>query len=152
MNMKTTFTILLFIVSLQLRAQLFFDAEGSLGLNQVFGGVGLGNHFENGFSIRWMGSYGNFGKETQTGERPPYSEYTGSDYSEVTKFNSSNIGISTGLGAGYTFQVNERHSIYGEALAQMYIVTDHLDMEYVSTFGWSKGSTRSLDEIHRHRN
>jgi hypothetical protein len=150
--MKITCIILLCFISLQLRAQLFIDAEGSLGLNQEkFGSIGFGKRFKNGLSLRGTLSYGNFGKETGDAA-PPYSFLilTQDDFVRVVGFSSSHTGGALGLGLGYTFQLNEMHGIYVEALGQVYRVTDDLRVSYRYSGGPRSGEgwTRKQPESH----
>jgi hypothetical protein len=154
--MKTIFTILLFFISLELRAQFFIDAEGSVGFHQVYTTLGVGYQFKSGLTLRWLGSYGNFGKETRstddlyTGLTVPYAVHE-SEFSNIIKYSSSCEGIGTGVGTGYTFRLNEKHGIYAEVMGQYYIVKDAINLQHASWFGPSAGKTwNSAPEEHQH--
>jgi hypothetical protein len=149
--MKTIFTTLLFFISLQLSAQLFIDAEGSAALNQGFASLGFGKRYQNGLSLRGPVSAGNFGWEKKDAY-PPYSYYTVDEmeFADVTGFSSSHAGVGAGLGLGYTFQLNDGHGIYVEALGQAYAVTDYLEMHYLYYGGPFKGATWSRKKMQKH--
>lgn len=132
MYIKIISAALLLFCSTQLDAQLFINAEGNLGISKDgFGSLGFGKQFKSGLSLRGNFSYGNFGKETGDGA-PPYSFLILDqfDFSEVVGYSSSYTGGAIGFGVGYTLQLNDRHSIYTEALGQVYRVTDDLKIDY----------------------
>jgi len=153
MYIKVISAALLLFTSTQLNAQSFINTELNAGLNQVFGSAGFGHRFENNIHIRGMVSYGNFGMESKDGY-PPYPGIVNDKipFTEITGFSSSNVGVGTGIAAGYTFQLGDKQKICAEVLLQGYHVKDLVEIRLISSNVMNPGATWKEQERQQHSN
>jgi hypothetical protein len=134
-----------------LRAQLSVDAELNALHNQHFVTVALSKQFANHFTLKLLGSYGDFGQQrvsAATADQSVRSPYTGGmTYSSLNSYSSSNIGFAYGIGVGYTGRINARNELLIEFQVQMYTVTDHFKNTPVSGLGGTKDWPEADDRV-----